>query len=166
MFKYLFCLIFVLASVSALAAQPPPVLDRELFFGNPEIAGSQLSPDGKYISFIKPLNGVRNIFVKGASEPFSAARAGSALTFAAQKRITRFLVEVFQFSRRLRAALDDLGHFALGVFVDIEVLEQLGRVNLQIRSVERLDRSHGVRRQLAFAGSLDELNSAVVAAIA
>ena len=28
------------------AATVPPVIDRELFFGNPEIAGAQLSPDG------------------------------------------------------------------------------------------------------------------------
>jgi len=74
MFKYLFCLIFVLASGLAISAQQPPIIDRELFFGNPEIAASQLSPDGKFISFIKPLNGVRNIFVKGISEPFSAAK--------------------------------------------------------------------------------------------
>ncbi|MBS1794180.1 MAG: S9 family peptidase [Acidobacteria bacterium] len=74
MFKYLFCLAIVLTTVSAAFAQQPELLDRELFFGNPEIAGSQLSPDGKYISFIKPLNGVRNIFVKGFDEPFSAAK--------------------------------------------------------------------------------------------
>ncbi|HEY0460422.1 MAG TPA: alpha/beta fold hydrolase [Pyrinomonadaceae bacterium] len=75
MFKYLFCLAIVLTSVFAISAQQPPIVDREVFFGNPEIAGAQLSPDGKFISFIKPLNGVRNIFVKGISEPFNAARA-------------------------------------------------------------------------------------------
>jgi hypothetical protein len=31
-----------------------PLLDRELFFGDPEISGAQLSPDGQYISFVKP----------------------------------------------------------------------------------------------------------------
>lgn len=75
MFKYLFCLSLVLMTFSSLRAQQPALLDRELFFGNPEIAGSQLSPDGKFISFIKPLNGVRNVFVKGINEPFTAARA-------------------------------------------------------------------------------------------
>lgn len=75
MFKYLFCLIIVLATFAAVPAQQPALVDRELFFGNPEAAGAQLSPDGKYVSFIKPLNGVRNVFVKGISEPFSAARA-------------------------------------------------------------------------------------------
>ncbi|MFN7997885.1 MAG: prolyl oligopeptidase family serine peptidase [Bryobacteraceae bacterium] len=57
----------------AFAAQPP-LIDRELFFGDPEIAGAQISPDGKYIAFLKPLNKTRNIWVKRTEEPFSAAR--------------------------------------------------------------------------------------------
>jgi dipeptidyl aminopeptidase/acylaminoacyl peptidase len=56
------------------SAQLPALIDREVFFGNPEIAGAQISPDGKFISFIKPLNEVRNVWVKGIDEPFSAAR--------------------------------------------------------------------------------------------
>lgn len=52
----------------------PPIIDREIFFGNPEIAGAQVSPDGKYISFLKPWKDTRNIYVKGVDEPFSAAR--------------------------------------------------------------------------------------------
>lgn len=53
---------------------PPPLIDREIFFGNPEISGAQLSPDGKMISFIKPYNGIRNIWVKKTSEPFDKAK--------------------------------------------------------------------------------------------
>lgn len=52
----------------------PPLLDRDLFFGDPEISASQISPDGKYLSFIKPYEGVRNVWVKGLSEDWSAAR--------------------------------------------------------------------------------------------
>src|SRR5262245_18602986 len=59
-------------------AQAPPVLDRELFFGNPEIAGAQLSPDGKYIAFLKPWKETRNVWVKKTSEPYSAARLVTA----------------------------------------------------------------------------------------
>ncbi|HEY2865786.1 MAG TPA: hypothetical protein VGJ02_01725, partial [Pyrinomonadaceae bacterium] len=50
--------LFALAGVAS--AQQPPLIDRETFFGNPEYAGAQISPDGKYISFIKPLNGTMN----------------------------------------------------------------------------------------------------------
>jgi len=52
----------------------PPIIDRDLFFGDPEIAGAQISPDGKYISFVKPWKDTRNIYVKGVDEPFSTAR--------------------------------------------------------------------------------------------
>ncbi|QKG57079.1 S9 family peptidase [Hymenobacter sp. BRD128] len=51
-----------------------PLIDRELLFGDPEVSGAQLSPDGKFLSFIKPYNGTRNIWVKGLSEPFAKAR--------------------------------------------------------------------------------------------
>lgn len=63
-----------------LPAQLPPLIDRELFFGEIEIAGAQISPDGQYISFLKPYQGARNIWVKKASEPFSAARPLTAET--------------------------------------------------------------------------------------
>jgi dipeptidyl aminopeptidase/acylaminoacyl peptidase len=52
----------------------PPLLDRELFFGNPEIAGAQISPDGKFIAFLKPYKDTRNVWVKRVEEPFSAAK--------------------------------------------------------------------------------------------
>ena len=75
-------LLFVAQAAPAAAQQTglPPLIDRQLFFGDPEIAGAQLSPDGKFISFIKPLNGVRNIWVKRADEPFDAARPVTADT--------------------------------------------------------------------------------------
>ncbi len=50
------------------------LLDRELFFGNPVYSQAQLSPDGKFISFIKPYKGVRNIWFKQVDEPFDDAR--------------------------------------------------------------------------------------------
>jgi dipeptidyl aminopeptidase/acylaminoacyl peptidase len=52
----------------------PPIIDRELLFGNPEIAGAQLSPDGKFIAFRKPYKDTMNIWVKRADEPFEKAR--------------------------------------------------------------------------------------------
>jgi dipeptidyl aminopeptidase/acylaminoacyl peptidase len=62
----------------AMQAQQPPIIDRQLFFGEIQIAGAQISPDGQYLSFLKPYKGTRNIWVKKASEPFSAARPLSA----------------------------------------------------------------------------------------
>ena len=51
-----------------------PLIDRMIFFGNPQIMGGKISPNGQSISFIKPYNGMLNIWVKDKSEPFDAAR--------------------------------------------------------------------------------------------
>ena len=58
----------------------PPLIDRELFFGNPEIATGTLSPDGRHIAFRKPWNGTMNIWVKTAAETFAQARRLTADT--------------------------------------------------------------------------------------
>src|SRR4029078_8734064 len=71
-------------SQAVISAQPasglPPIIDRELFFGDPEISGAQISPDGKFISFMKPFKGTRNIWVKRTEEPFDKARPITAAT--------------------------------------------------------------------------------------
>jgi dipeptidyl aminopeptidase/acylaminoacyl peptidase len=67
----------MLAAPLATQAQTnvqPPVIDRELFFGDPEISGAQISPDGKFIAFIKPFKGTRNVWVKRTAEPFDSAK--------------------------------------------------------------------------------------------
>ena len=69
-----FVLLLGLALASGLRAELPPLIDRELFFGDPEISGAQISPDGSYIAFLKPLNKTRNIWVKRTAEPFGSAR--------------------------------------------------------------------------------------------
>ena len=72
-----FCLMVPALMAGAQSAKEPglpPLIDRELIFGNPEIAGAQISPDGKYIAFLKPWKDTRNIYVKSIDEPFSAAR--------------------------------------------------------------------------------------------
>jgi dipeptidyl aminopeptidase/acylaminoacyl peptidase len=77
--------ILLLATFAACQApapklQQPPVIDRELLFDNPEIAGGQLSPDGKFISFVKPYKGTLNIWVKKLNEDFTAAKPITADT--------------------------------------------------------------------------------------
>ncbi len=58
----------------------PPIIDREIFFGDPEISSAQISPDGKYISFLKKYRGKMNIWVKGVDELFEDADPISADT--------------------------------------------------------------------------------------
>ena len=39
---------------AAVVAEQPPIIDRAAFFGEIQIAGAQISPDGQYLSFLKP----------------------------------------------------------------------------------------------------------------
>lgn len=59
---------------TGVGAEQPPIIDRAAFFGEIQIGGAQISPDGQYLSFLKPYKGTRNIWVKKAGEPFNAAR--------------------------------------------------------------------------------------------
>jgi len=80
LFKALLCFIFAAATLAArpqhqqAAGGPPPLIDRELIFGNPEISAAELSPNGRYLAFEKPWKNTRNIYVKSVDEPFAAAR--------------------------------------------------------------------------------------------
>lgn len=65
-------LMFVITSFSL--SQEVPLIDRALFFGNPEISSAQLAPDGNYISFLKEYEGIMNIWVKKIDEPFDKAK--------------------------------------------------------------------------------------------
>jgi hypothetical protein len=78
LFKLSLIISLLVASALIASAQLPPLIDREVFFGNPEYAGAQISPDGKYISFVKPYKGTMNVWVKGTDEPFDAARPMTA----------------------------------------------------------------------------------------
>ena len=59
---------------------PPPLIDRALLFGDPEYSSAQLSPDGAWISFMKPLDGTRNLWVKRRDDAFDKARPITAET--------------------------------------------------------------------------------------
>src|SRR6266496_4035979 len=74
LFSALVALLILTAPVLAQPSGLSPLIDRELFFGDPEISGAQISPDGKFIAFVKPFKGTRNIWVKRTEEPFDSAK--------------------------------------------------------------------------------------------
>ena len=61
-------------SAAGPSGELPPLIDREIFFEDPEISGGQISPDGTFISFKRPYKGVLNVWVKRREQPFDAAR--------------------------------------------------------------------------------------------
>ena len=44
--------------------QLPPLVPREILFGNPERAMPQISPDGKRLAYLAPSGGVLNVWLK------------------------------------------------------------------------------------------------------
>jgi dipeptidyl aminopeptidase/acylaminoacyl peptidase len=57
---------------AAEAVAGVPVIPRSALFGNPERAQARVSPDGKYVSFIAPKDGVLNVWVGPRSDPSAA----------------------------------------------------------------------------------------------
>jgi dipeptidyl aminopeptidase/acylaminoacyl peptidase len=85
------CLALTLSLASLTLAQPPGsaaakkgdfeptptgqktgLIPRDVLFGNPDRASPHLSPDGKFLSFLAPVNGVLNVWVGAADNPKEA----------------------------------------------------------------------------------------------
>lgn len=59
-----------------------PLIPRSTLFGNPERGGCQISPCGRWLAFVAPLEGVMNLWVCDIAEDIEAA-------FAAARPLTR-----------------------------------------------------------------------------
>jgi dipeptidyl aminopeptidase/acylaminoacyl peptidase len=62
------------------AQSAAPLIDRQVFFRDPEISDAQISPRGDFIAFLKPWQGVQNIWIKKTEEPFGSAKLLTAET--------------------------------------------------------------------------------------
>lgn len=66
------------ASVALCALATPaaraetPIIPRTVLFGSPDKAGAQLSPDGKQLAYLAPIDGVLNVWVGPAEKPADA----------------------------------------------------------------------------------------------
>jgi dipeptidyl aminopeptidase/acylaminoacyl peptidase len=58
--------------IAIAAGADTPLIPREKLFGNPSRAAGRLSPDGKWLSWIAPRDGVLNIWVAPASDMAAA----------------------------------------------------------------------------------------------
>lgn len=63
-----------LSAGAASAAMPAdtPLIPRAALFGNPVKSGAQLSPDGKWLSWMAPVGGVMNVWVAPSDKPQEA----------------------------------------------------------------------------------------------
>ena len=53
---------------NTLASESVPLIPREVLFGNSEVVGVRLSPNGERISYLAPYRGVLNLWVKELKE--------------------------------------------------------------------------------------------------
>jgi len=59
-----FSLVLLCGGWMARAVELPPLIPREVLFGNPEKANPQISPDGRKLAYLAPHNGVLNVWVR------------------------------------------------------------------------------------------------------
>ncbi len=80
MIRFLLSTLLVAATAACtlspqVASAPPaatPLIERAKFFGNPTKTGARLSPDGQWLSWIAPRDGVLNVWVAPVSHPDQA----------------------------------------------------------------------------------------------
>ncbi len=92
---------------AASAQQPgapalPPLIPRSALFDNPERTTVRLSPDGRRIAWLAPLNGVLNVFVAPVDD-LSAARA---VTSSTGRQVQRYS---WAYDSRTIVFIDDIG---------------------------------------------------------
>jgi dipeptidyl aminopeptidase/acylaminoacyl peptidase len=107
------------ATTPAWGQQPtlPPLIPRAALFGNPDRSAVQLSPDGRWLSWLSPSNDVLNVFVAPVAD-LSKARA---VTDSAKRPVYGYM---WAYDNRTVVYVDDAnGDENLRIFsVDIETL--------------------------------------------
>jgi dipeptidyl aminopeptidase/acylaminoacyl peptidase len=61
-----------MTTLPAHADNAPVLIPRQDLFGNPEKSAAQVSPDGKWIAWLAPVNGVMNVWVAPIAKPDAA----------------------------------------------------------------------------------------------
>jgi dipeptidyl aminopeptidase/acylaminoacyl peptidase len=67
-------------AAAPLVAQMPPVIPVEQFFDSPQIAAAQISPDGRWLAYLKPYQGKLNVFVRAVGADTTKQRRLTADT--------------------------------------------------------------------------------------
>ncbi len=65
-------LILVLTLSAITHAAEPDLIPRSVLFGNPDKAAARISPDGKHISYLAPVDDVLNVWVGPTADPSAA----------------------------------------------------------------------------------------------
>ncbi|HEY6817053.1 MAG TPA: S9 family peptidase [Croceibacterium sp.] len=66
------------STAAAQAVASTPLISRQALYGNPTRSAGMVSPDGKWLSWMAPHEGVMNVWIAPASDPSAAKRMTSA----------------------------------------------------------------------------------------
>ena len=78
--------LFIFSTLVPLAQQSEvPLIPMKDFFRNAESRGYQISPDGEYLSFMKPVNTRMNVFIQKIGEENT-----TQVTFATERDIAGY----------------------------------------------------------------------------
>jgi dipeptidyl aminopeptidase/acylaminoacyl peptidase len=69
---------FAASPTAADAVASVPLIPRDALYGNPTRAAGRISPDGRWLSWLAPHEGVMNVWIAPASDPTAAKRMTSA----------------------------------------------------------------------------------------
>ncbi|HEX3139080.1 MAG TPA: S9 family peptidase, partial [Rhizobacter sp.] len=74
--RFLLAMLLLASTVACTTPSAPPgdapMIERAKFFGNPTKTGGRISPDGQWLSWIAPRDGVLNVWVAPANHPDQA----------------------------------------------------------------------------------------------
>ena len=143
-FTILFLSGTALLVADAATATPPradadTLIPRDKIFGNPSRAGGQISPDGKHVSWLAPVDGVMNVWVA----PVDDLSAGKAITRETKRGLQAYFWAPD--SAHIIYLQDSGGNenyrvnsVAIATGVDIALTEAKEKVRAQIQSVSKL----------------------------
>lgn len=66
------CFASVFGGATHVRGEDIPLIPRKVLFGNPERAAGSISPDGRWLGYLAPRDGVLNVYVAPANEPDKA----------------------------------------------------------------------------------------------
>src|SRR5271170_6969193 len=76
----------LLGGAALTLADTVPLIPRDVLFGNPDRASLQVSPDGKQLAYLAPLDGVLNVWVC----PVDDLQSAKAVTHSKQRPIREY----------------------------------------------------------------------------
>ncbi len=88
--KHAFSILLFLSfiTINSLFAELPPLIPRTVLFGNPSKIKPRISPDGSYLAYVAPAQGVLNIWLKDLQDPY---KKDEQVTFDTHRGITNYM---------------------------------------------------------------------------